>query len=65
MAQYYVSGAIIRRLMQRHKVTIRELAALLNVTLNRMREVRENSVETYLIYCDWHQATTGEDILPR
>jgi transcriptional regulator with XRE-family HTH domain len=62
MAKYYVSGAVIRRLMRRHKVTIREIAARLNVTLKRVREVRKNGAETYFIYCDWHQAITGDDI---
>jgi hypothetical protein len=54
MSKYYVSGADIRRLMRRNHVTIRELTKWFHITLKRVRYVRENGSETYLVYCDWH-----------
>lgn len=54
-----VSGARIRREMRMRKITIRQLAATLNVTLKRVRYVRENGVSGNSVF-DYAEALTGE-----
>ena len=58
----FVSGYSITRLMQSNKTTILELAARMGVTQKRVRAVRASGVNSYIVYCDWHQAITGINI---
>ena len=58
----FVTGNSITQLMQSNKITISALAARMGVTQKRVREVRAFGVNSYLIYCDWHQAITGINI---
>jgi hypothetical protein len=47
-------------LMRAHKVTIRQLAERMGVTMKRVREVRAMDRVPYMVYCDYHEAVTGE-----
>ena len=40
----HMTGPTIVRLMRLHRVSIRDLASAMNVTLTRVREVREHGV---------------------
>lgn len=46
-------------LMRSHKVTIRQLAARMGITMKRVREVRAMERVPYLNACDFHEAVTG------
>ena len=56
------SGARISSLMRANHVTIAALAARIGVTQTRVRQVRASGLQSYLIYCDWHEAITGINI---
>ena len=43
-----LSGAMVRRLMRRHRITIAGLAAKHNITQKRVREVRAKGVAGFL-----------------
>jgi hypothetical protein len=49
-------------LMRRHHVTLRELKQCTGITLKRIRAVRALTSVDYGVYCDFHQAVTGENI---
>lgn len=55
---YRLSGAIVRRLMRKHKVTIRSLAQSFNITMKRIREVRDSGVLGFAA-SEWHYMITG------
>lgn len=56
------SGEDIRRLMRQNDVSIRELSERMQISLIRVREVRERGV-TGNIYCrDWYEAITSTGI---
>lgn len=53
-----LSGPDIRRLMRQNKITIRNLAVRMNITLKRVREVRGRGLVD-ADYCrDWYEAIT-------
>ena len=53
-----LSGAMVRRLMRKHRVTIANLAAKHNITQKRVREVREKGVSGFLAL-EWVFLITG------
>ena len=52
-------GLIIQKLMRRHKMTIRTLAKRMNITMKRVREVRDKGVEGNCMCLDWVEGITG------
>jgi len=50
------AGGLIVKLMRSRQVTIRDLAAKMDVTMSRVRQVRNNGPETELIYMDYKRA---------
>lgn len=57
-----ISGPMIRRLMRRHRMTIRALAKRMNITMKRVRHVREHGVEGHCMCLDWYEAISGTGI---
>ena len=59
-----LSGLRITSLMRQHNVTVRELAAHMNITLSRVREVRIIGVKGYAFCFDWREgiATCAEKL---
>ncbi len=53
-----MTGNDIRYLMRINKVTIRRLAAKMDITLKRIRYVREHGTENPHITRDWVEAIT-------
>ena len=58
MALRQLSASNVKRLMRKHKVTIRALAARMNITLKRVRQVRAEGVKGECISLDWYEAIT-------
>ena len=56
---YRLPGAMVCRLMRKHGVTIRALAAKHNITMKRVREVRVSGVRGFLAN-EWHYLITGQ-----
>lgn len=56
---FKLPGAMVRRLMRKHGVTIRGLADRYNITLKRVREVRAGGVCGFLAN-EWHYLITGQ-----
>ena len=56
-----LTGHDVRRLMRRHHVTIRELAARLQRTMKRVRHVRDRGLDDTNAARDWIEAITGRD----
>ena len=56
-----MEGREIRRLMRVHKVTIRELAARMQIYQKRIRYVREHGLQGRELIRDWLQGILGED----
>lgn len=56
-----LDGADVRRLMRVHKVTIRELAKRMQITMRRIRQIREIGLRDRPTIRDWVQGITGED----
>lgn len=56
------SGSAIRRMMRVHHITIRALAKRMNITLKRVREVREIGVTGTCMCLDWTEAISGTGI---
>jgi FtsP/CotA-like multicopper oxidase with cupredoxin domain len=52
-------------LMRANRISIRELAARMGVTMARVREVRAMARVPYPVACDYHQAITGVDVFSR
>lgn len=55
-----LSGTGIQRLMRKHRVTIRGLAAKMRITQKRVRQVRKEGVQGIVMTTDWLEAITGE-----
>lgn len=55
-----MTGRELRRLMRRHKVTIRQLAQRMQITMKRVREVRKNGTDDLLSTLDYSEWITGE-----
>lgn len=58
-APFRFDGAAIRSLMRQHRVTIRQLAARMDITLDRIRYVRREGIAGHAA-CDWYQGITGD-----
>ena len=56
-----LEGADVRRLMRIHKVTIRELSKRMQITMKRIRAIREIGLNDRPTIRDWVQGITGED----
>ena len=56
-----MNGNHIRRIMRVHKVTIRELAARMDITIKRVRHVRQHGLAENHVIRDWIEAITGRD----
>ena len=56
--EYTLSGALVRRLMRKHRVTIAALAAKHNLTQKRVREVRAQGVTGFLAL-EWSFLISG------
>jgi hypothetical protein len=54
-----LTGLAIRKLMRKHGKTIRSLAGEYQLTLKRVREVREHGVHGFLA-SEWHFLITGK-----
>jgi hypothetical protein len=52
-------------LMRSHRVTIRDLAKRMDVTMIQIRRVRAMTTVCYLTYCDYTQAVTGRNVFDR
>jgi hypothetical protein len=59
-----LTGTMVKRLMRKHHVTIREIKAKYQISLKRIREVREKGVTgfcasewTFIITGKWPDAT--------
>lgn len=57
-----ISGWGIRRLMRIHKMTIRQVANRMNITMKRVREVRTDGVSGKCMCLDWYEAITSTGI---
>jgi hypothetical protein len=55
---YRLPGAMIRRLMRKHGVTIAALAKKFNITMKRVREVRLTGARGFAA-SEWHFMITG------
>ena len=55
---YKIPGAMIRRLMRKRGITIKAFAQTHNITMKRVREVRESGVQGFLAN-EWHFLITG------
>ena len=51
----------IRQLMRKKNVTIRDLAARMDITIKRVRHVRKYALSEPNFIRDWLQAITGRD----
>ena len=56
-----MNGADIRWLMRSHKVTIRVLAARMDITIKRVRQVRKHGITEPHVIRDWFEGITGRD----
>lgn len=56
-AQY--TGPDITKMMSQHKITIRDLAKQMKITLKRVREVRAHGVHGDCMALDWYEAISG------
>jgi hypothetical protein len=54
-----LSGHMVKRLMRRHRVTMREIKTRHQITLKRIREVRAKGVEGFLA-AEWLFIITGK-----
>ena len=55
-----LSAQTIQHLMRKHHKTIRGIAQEWNLTLKRVRYVREHGVEGEVFVMDWLEALTGD-----
>jgi DNA-binding IclR family transcriptional regulator len=56
-----MSGILVKILMRKNGVTIRELAARLDMPMTTVRRVRRSGLASKLAARDWVQAITGAD----
>lgn len=57
-SDFELTGAMVRRLMRKHGVTIRSVAREFNVTMKRVREVRTAGARGFAA-SEWHYLITG------
>lgn len=55
-------GRYIQRLMRRHHLTIRDLAKRMNITMKRVRTVRDEGIKGRCMCLDWYEAITQTGI---
>jgi hypothetical protein len=55
---YRLPGAMVRRLMRKHGVTIRSLAQKFDLTMKRVREIRAEGARGFAA-SEWHYMITG------
>lgn len=55
----HLTATTLANLMRKNHKTIRELAAAMNITQTRLRQVRSHSVAGASYVCDWLEAITG------
>lgn len=65
MALKHMSGWNVRRLMRLHKVSIRDLAARMSITMKRVRQVRSEGVAGELMCLDWYEAIACVGVFER
>ena len=56
-----LEGREVRRLMRVHKVTIRQLSQRMQITMKRIREIRELGLDDRHSIRDWIEGITGQD----
>lgn len=56
----HLSAQTIQHLMRKHRKTIRGIAQEWNLTLKRVRYVREHGVEGEAFVMDWLEILTGD-----
>lgn len=54
--QSSLSGDYIKHLMRKHQVTIRDLASRMNISISRVKYVREYGVSGNAYVRDWMEA---------
>ncbi len=57
----HLEGAEVRRLMRVNKVTIRGLSSRMQITMKRIRQIREIGLSDRYAIRDWIEAITGQD----
>lgn len=57
-----LSGAEVRSLMRRHRKTILGLAESMNITLKRVRQVRDEGVKGKYFVQDWMEAIQASEV---
>jgi hypothetical protein len=55
---FQFTGREIKRLMRQYKVTIRDLAQRMQITIKRIRYIRKHGIKGHAA-CDWFEAITG------
>jgi len=60
-----MNGKQIINLMRINKITIRQLAARMGITIKRIREVRKSGITHLYTIRDWKQGITGVDPGPQ
>ena len=58
---WHLSGPDLRRLMRRHRVTIRMLAQRMDIPMTRIRACLTHGLTDWNVVRDWVQAITGVD----
>ena len=56
-----LEGSEVKRLMRKHRKTIRALSQEMGITMKRIRQVRESGLEDRHAIRDWIQAILGND----
>ncbi len=56
-----ISGKHVRHLMRINQATIRSLAAKMDITIKRVRHVRQHGTSNSYITRDWIEAIHGRD----
>lgn len=56
-----MTGTQIKSLMRKNHITIRDLASRMQITMKRVRIVRERGITNGNVIRDWVEAITGTD----
>jgi len=56
-----LTGAEVCAMMRRHRITIRELAMRMDITLKRVRHVRRYGITSGVVARDWCEGIWGRD----
>jgi DNA-binding transcriptional regulator YiaG len=52
-------------LMRQYKVTIQQLSVKAGITQKQIRQIRKQTRVSYMTFCDYHEAVTGECVFNR